>query len=150
MMKVPLAPLTLTLTLAACGSSNPAVNALDGASQDLRADLSAADLSAPDVTPPTDARADATSPDLPASVDAPVGDGAPGACRAQSDCADNEVGRRVCDTATGQCVPCAAGLRGSCAAGEYCTTANRCEAGCGADLDCAGDGGLARLVPQCK
>jgi len=69
-------------------------------------------------------------------MDAAPDDG-PTGCRDNTDCGADEMGNRVCDTATGRCVACTASNRGSCTAGQYCTPANRCEAGCATDMDCA-------------
>ncbi|MBK8691199.1 MAG: hypothetical protein IPN17_02545 [Deltaproteobacteria bacterium] len=97
-----------------------------------------------------DAPSDLGAPDAPADA-AEVGDvGADvpvGLCRDNIDCGGNEFGFRVCDTATGACVACTATNRGSCAAGQYCTPASRCEAGCAVDADCAADGGTFRCDP---
>jgi hypothetical protein len=68
-----------------------------------------------------------------------------GRCRDNTDCGADEFGRRVCDTASGMCVACTASNRGSCAPTEYCTPANRCETGCGADSDCA----ITPSTPRC-
>ena len=96
---------------------------------------------APDV-PPVDVSGDLGSDATPTDAgDAPeVMTG----CRDNTDCGANEFGFRVCDTATGMCAACTSSNRGSCIAGQYCTAANRCEAGCGVDADCAQDGGTFR------
>jgi hypothetical protein len=67
------------------------------------------------------------------------------------DCANNELGLRVCDTATRRCVQCVP-TRDACPTGQYCGTDNRCATGCRDDQACAAsvtdagvdDAGVAR------
>ena len=146
-------PLCLVaLFVAACDGSSPVVGALDAA-PDVTSDTSRdapkdGALDAPDA-PSLDAPADVAK-DAPADLappDGPATDVPPdvtGRCRDNTDCGADEFGRRVCDAASGMCVACNATNRGSCATGEYCTPANRCEAGCGADSDCATTPAAAR------
>ncbi|MFO0601680.1 MAG: SUMF1/EgtB/PvdO family nonheme iron enzyme [Polyangiales bacterium] len=96
-----------------------------------RTDEGADALDAMDATPDADA--------LEASGDRPAG-----GCRDNTDCGSDAFGNRVCDTATGRCVACTPADRSACAAGQYCTPANRCEPGCALAADCARDGGALR------
>jgi hypothetical protein len=74
-----------------------------------------------------------------------------GGCSADPDCANNELGLRVCDTATRRCVQCVP-TRDACPTGQYCGTDNRCATGCRDDQACAAsvtdagvdDAGVAR------
>ncbi len=68
-------------------------------------------------------------------------------CRDNTDCSANELGQRVCDTSSGSCVACTASNRGACVQGQYCTPANRCEAGCATSADCSADGGTLQCHP---
>ena len=156
-MKLPLAALSLAClaTLAACDGSSPPAASPDAAPPDAPAEAAAPDqpaapdAPAPDLPPPMDVAKD-VAPDAPDDVamDATmdVAPDAPAGCRSAADCA-SDPGGRACDTATGRCVACLPGMRGQCAASEYCTAAMRCESGCGDDADCAGDGGLTRCDP---
>jgi len=145
-MRSPPRLLLALLALAACDGNNAVVGGGVDASTpaDVPADLAVTDVAVdvpvadtPDVPAPTDV-AVTDVVDVPAPMDLP------GRCRDNTDCAANEFGFRVCDAPTGQCVACTAGNRGSCRPSEYCTAANRCEAGCGEDRDCAMDGGAFR------
>ncbi|MEZ4411032.1 MAG: hypothetical protein R3A52_31810, partial [Polyangiales bacterium] len=89
-------------------------------------------------------------------IDAPDVDSGHG-CGADDDCAANELGNRVCDTATGRCVACTA-ARDTCPRGQYCTGAEVCADGCrdddacrdaGMTLDGGVDGG-AVLAARCN
>ncbi len=105
---------------------------------DVTVDAALTDVTdAADITDATDTPA----ADVDDASDADVTDAGSGRCRDNTDCGSNEFGFRVCDTASGRCVQCLAGTSGACLAGQYCTAANRCEDGCGADADCASDAG---------
>ena len=101
----------------------------------------AQDATAPDVRAP-DAPAvdspplmDTPPPDVPTTVDV-AAEMPPGSCRDNTDCGSNEFGYRVCDQPSGRCVQCTVGNRAACTSSQYCTPANRCEAGCDADAQC--------------
>ena len=99
---------------------------------DTNGTMDAPDVSAPDVV---DAAPEAAF-DAPALADLP--DVAPpGSCRDNTDCGSNEFGFRVCDQPSGRCVLCTVANRDACTPTQYCTAANRCEAGCDADAQCA-------------
>jgi hypothetical protein len=136
----------LILLLAACEGSS-VVGTHDAASLDVTKDvpINTMDAPSPDVT--FDATPDVAKDSAADVSDAPSTDAAPDVsnrCRDNTDCGADEFGRRVCDTTSGMCVACTDSNRGSCAASEYCTPARRCEAGCGADSDCAASAGATR------
>ncbi|MBL8600472.1 MAG: hypothetical protein JNK72_00965 [Myxococcales bacterium] len=147
--------LGLALTcLAACGDrtvvgGTPDASAADtGLTDTGPTDLGPADTGPGDVGPTDAGPADAGPADA-GPADAGPADAGPvdsgfGRCATSADCANNEFGLRACDTASGACVTCTSADRGACAAGQYCADGNRCEAGCGADSDCAVDGGVFR------
>jgi hypothetical protein len=57
-------------------------------------------------------------------------------CTQNSDCAGNELGLTVCDTATGRCVQCVT-TDDTCMPAQHCDGAtNRCVAGCRSDEGC--------------
>jgi Fibrinogen beta and gamma chains, C-terminal globular domain len=139
----------MAAVLAGCGGGStvntPAADGATDKAVDAASDVTDLGLDAPDVSADTPA---VDTPDVTVADVAPdtsdATDARPGACRDNTDCGSNEFGYRICDATTGMCVACTSANRGSCASGEYCTPANRCEAGCGADADCARDGGIFR------
>ncbi|MDB4931790.1 MAG: hypothetical protein JWM10_4274, partial [Myxococcaceae bacterium] len=71
------------------------------------------------------------APDVPAAPDVPSG------CRADGDCAGNEMGLRVCDASSGRCVACLPS-RDTCPSDQHCAAGtNVCVAGCHDDQGCA-------------
>jgi len=132
----------LLAALQACGGSSSVVGGDVPAGTDVADDLH--DAGPADTGPAPDTATD-TGPSVDAPLDVPFDAPETAAgCTADSDCAANEFGFRVCDTATATCVACSPTNRGMCTAGQYCTSLNRCEAGCGVDADCATDGGTFR------
>ena len=100
--------------------------------------LGAACTSSPTPTPTVDAAPEAAAE---AGMDVPD---APSRCTSNAMCA-GQLGRPVCDAASGNCVSCASNAA-LCAATEYCNPATgACVAGCSRDEGCAGgaaDGGV--------
>jgi hypothetical protein len=129
-----------------CDSSSVVGGPVDAGTDlghDLGVDTPAVDtgLDAPPLdvaqdTPPTDTPADAPEDTAEAAVDVAPADTGPASCTADTDCLDSPLGR-VCDTASGRCVPCTA-ARDLCPAGQYCdAVALRCTAGCRDDNACS-------------
>jgi Putative metal-binding motif len=63
-------------------------------------------------------------------------------CAMDADCATSPIGK-VCDTQTGACVACLAGMKDNCAQGQFCDPAtNTCKIGCTDDMDCMTPGNM--------
>ncbi|MBL8604225.1 MAG: discoidin domain-containing protein [Myxococcales bacterium] len=164
--------LAAALSLVACGGNRSVVGGPLDAGHDLGvidtgpvdtglfdagADTGPVDTGPADTGP--EAGGDAATGDV-SLADAPE---AGGPCTRSAECASSPDGR-VCDTASGRCVPCTA-TEDLCPAGQYCDgTMNRCTAGCRDDSACTsgpdpdaglggdaslGDGGLVTAQRRC-
>jgi hypothetical protein len=121
------ARLAVLLSLTACAENQSVVGGTDTA-----VPLDATALDAPVIDAPVD---------IPV-VDVPAADVPPPRCAGDNDCAGNELGLRVCDTASGRCVACTP-ANDRCAPSQHCSAATlQCVDGCRADEGCVGDAGV--------